>query len=110
MVGVGVGFACVLCVCLLCRSMLFAHARMHTPRVASTALRAWRVFFPRVFVLYRYRTLRGFCVLVEKELCSFGYQFARRSGTGAHRINHQDTPRAPIFMQVRTLTLRLVID
>jgi myotubularin-related protein 1/2 len=47
-----------------------------------------------------YRTLRGFCVLVEKEWCSFGYQFARRSGTGANRSNHQDTQRAPIFLQV----------
>ncbi len=50
-----------------------------------------------------YRTLKGMCVLVEKEWCTFGYQFARRSGTGTNRANYQDTQRSPVFLQVRAL-------
>ena len=46
-----------------------------------------------------YRTLSGFATLVEKEWCHFGHQFARRSGTGENRNNHQDTQRSPVFLQ-----------
>lgn len=47
-----------------------------------------------------YRTLYGFSVLVEKEWCHFGHQFARRCGTGPPRANFQDTQRSPVFLQV----------
>jgi hypothetical protein len=40
-------------------------------------------------------------VLVEKEWCFFGHQFARRNGTGTNRAHYQDTQRSPIFLQVR---------
>lgn len=49
-----------------------------------------------------FRTLQGFCMLVEKEWCSFGHRFARRCGTGGtehHRSDHKDDQRAPIFLQ-----------
>lgn len=48
-----------------------------------------------------YRTIRGFAVIVEKEWCSFGHQFARRCGTGCGpaRANFNDRQRSPIFLQ-----------
>jgi hypothetical protein len=49
-----------------------------------------------------YRTLEGFCLLVEKEWCAFGHRFARRCGTGGadhDRADHADTQRSPIFVQ-----------
>ena len=43
-----------------------------------------------------YRTIKGFAILVEKEWCSFGHQFARRTGRDR---NHADDQRSPIFIQ-----------
>ena len=44
-----------------------------------------------------YRTFNGFAVLVEREWCSFGHQFAERYG---HASSHTDNPqRSPIFLQ-----------
>src|SRR3989338_11648441 len=44
-----------------------------------------------------YRTLVGFCVLVEKEWLSFGHQFALRCGHDSMR--GPDDQRSPIFLQ-----------
>lgn len=49
-----------------------------------------------------YRTIKGFCILIEKEWCSFGHKFASRNGHIA--IDHVDKnyahgERAPIFLQ-----------
>ncbi|KAE9042565.1 Myotubularin-related protein 2 [Phytophthora rubi] len=43
-----------------------------------------------------YRTLRGFQVLVEKEWCSFGHQFALRSGHA--RSDASNEQRSPVFL------------
>jgi len=49
-----------------------------------------------------YRTIRGLCLLIEKEWCSFGHKFASRYGHIA--VDHVDKnyahgERAPIFLQ-----------
>ena len=44
-----------------------------------------------------YRTIRGFAILVEKEWCSFGHMFHRRTGHGDK--NYSDEQRSPIFLQ-----------
>lgn len=46
-----------------------------------------------------YRTFIGFIVLIEKEFCSFGHQFARRHGHGFNIQNPGDSQRSPIFTQ-----------
>jgi myotubularin-related protein 1/2 len=43
-----------------------------------------------------YRTLRGFQVLVEKEWCSFGHQFAARSGHARSDVSNDQ--RSPVFL------------
>ncbi|KAG6609501.1 putative alpha-1,3-mannosyltransferase [Phytophthora cinnamomi] len=43
-----------------------------------------------------YRTLRGFQVLVEKEWCSFGHQFALRSGHARSDVSNEQ--RSPVFL------------
>lgn len=44
-----------------------------------------------------YRTISGFCILVEKEWCRAGHMFATRHGHGSK--NHGEDARAPIFLQ-----------
>lgn len=44
-----------------------------------------------------YRTISGFCILVEKEWCRAGHMFATRYGHGSK--NYSDDMRAPIFLQ-----------
>lgn len=46
-----------------------------------------------------YRTIKGFCSLIEKDWCSFGHQFALREGHGKDMDNSGDEQRAPIFLQ-----------
>lgn len=48
-----------------------------------------------------YRTLGGFAVLIEKEWCSFGHQFALRTGggCGTGRTKHKNGKRSPVFLQ-----------
>ena len=43
-----------------------------------------------------YRTLKGFCILIEKEWLSYGHMFQERSG---HAESHTHDQRAPIFQQ-----------
>jgi len=45
-----------------------------------------------------YRTLKGFCLLVEKEFCSFGYKFQDRCGH-AEPMNSLADERSPVFVQ-----------
>jgi myotubularin-related protein 1/2 len=47
-----------------------------------------------------YRTFRGFQILVEKEWCSFGFQFADRCGHSGRGVNFwEDENCSPIFVQ-----------
>ncbi|TDH65608.1 hypothetical protein CCR75_003922 [Bremia lactucae] len=43
-----------------------------------------------------YRTVRGFQVLVEKEWCAFGHQFALRSGHARRDVSNDQ--RSPVFL------------
>ncbi|RLN88429.1 hypothetical protein BBJ28_00014127 [Nothophytophthora sp. Chile5] len=43
-----------------------------------------------------YRTLRGFQVLIEKEWCSFGHQFALRCGHARSDVSNEQ--RSPVFL------------
>ncbi|KAG7389609.1 SET-binding factor 2 [Phytophthora pseudosyringae] len=43
-----------------------------------------------------YRTLHGFQVLVEKEWCAFGHQFALRSGHARSDVSNEQ--RSPVFL------------
>ncbi|KAG3120639.1 Myotubularin-related protein 2 [Phytophthora idaei] len=43
-----------------------------------------------------YRTLRGFQVLVEKEWCAFGHQFALRCGHARSDVSNEQ--RSPVFL------------
>ncbi|KAI9989509.1 hypothetical protein PInf_019792 [Phytophthora infestans] len=43
-----------------------------------------------------YRTLRGFQILVEKEWCAFGHQFALRSGHARSDVSNEQ--RSPVFL------------
>jgi myotubularin-related protein 1/2 len=45
----------------------------------------------------RYRTIRGFQVLIEKDWLSFGHMFGRRMGH--HSKDFKDDQRSPIFIQ-----------
>jgi myotubularin-related protein 1/2 len=42
-----------------------------------------------------YRTLRGFCILIQKEFCSFGHRFRTRLGNGEQPTSEF----SPIFVQ-----------
>jgi len=44
-----------------------------------------------------FRTIQGFCIVVEKEWISFGHKFAQRTGHSSGQ--HSDEQRAPIFLQ-----------
>lgn len=41
-----------------------------------------------------YRTIRGFCILIEKEWCSFGHQFGMRCSHGTS----SNSERSPVFL------------
>jgi myotubularin-related protein 1/2 len=43
-----------------------------------------------------FRTIVGFCVLIEKEFCAMGHQFQERIGHGQINISSQ---RSPVFVQ-----------
>jgi len=53
-----------------------------------------------------YRTIIGFEVLVEKEFCAFGHQFALRTG----HDNTKPTERAPIFLQFIDCVYQLTLQ
>eukprot|EP01127_Copromyxa_protea_P004781 TRINITY_DN14606_c0_g1_i1.p1 TRINITY_DN14606_c0_g1~~TRINITY_DN14606_c0_g1_i1.p1 ORF type:complete len:673 (-),score=116.17 TRINITY_DN14606_c0_g1_i1:149-2167(-) len=54
-----------------------------------------------------YRTLNGFIILIEKEWCSFGHQFALREGNGKDMAKYNEGQRAPIFLQFIDLVYQL---
>jgi hypothetical protein len=51
-----------------------------------------------------YRTLQGFCCLIEKDWCQFGHQFAKRCGHAAPA----DDQQSPIFIQFLDCTVQLL--
>jgi protein tyrosine/serine phosphatase len=55
-----------------------------------------------------YRTIEGFQILIEKEWCSFGHQFALREGHGKNMDDYANEQRAPIFLQFIDLVYQLV--
>lgn len=56
-----------------------------------------------------YRTLNGFALLIEKEWCSFGHQFALREGHGKNMDDYKEEQRAPIFLQFMDLMHQFLI-
>eukprot|EP00945_MAST-04E_sp_MAST-4E-sp1_P008057 g8057.t1 len=54
-----------------------------------------------------YRSIRGFAVLVEKEWCAFGHQFATRSGH-SHENFFESDECSPIFLQFIDCVFQLV--
>ena len=44
-----------------------------------------------------YRTIKGFCYLIEKDWLAFGHMFMHRIGHGSK--DHNDDERSPIFLQ-----------
>eukprot|EP00456_Euglypha_rotunda_P038312 TRINITY_DN29427_c0_g1_i5.p1 TRINITY_DN29427_c0_g1~~TRINITY_DN29427_c0_g1_i5.p1 ORF type:complete len:310 (-),score=49.11 TRINITY_DN29427_c0_g1_i5:12-806(-) len=55
-----------------------------------------------------YRTIEGFCILIEKDWLSFGHRFSQRLG---HRDkNCTDEQRAPIFLQWLDAVYQLTIQ
>ena len=60
-----------------------------------------------------YRTLPGFCVVVEKEWVSFGHRFAKRMGTGGcgyDRSAADDDQRSPVFLQWLDMVWQLLVQ
>jgi hypothetical protein len=57
------------------------------------------VALAEVFLDPYYRTINGIIVLIEKEWCSFGHQFALRNGHGSDMADYKHEQRAPIFLQ-----------
>jgi len=73
-----------------------------------------------------YRTLKGFAILIQKEWCSFGHQFALRffnalfdeyqphfffyfrNGHGEKMSNYKESQRAPIFLQFMDCVFQLM--
>lgn len=56
----------------------------------------------------RYRTIKGFQVLIEKDWLSFGHMFARR--LGHHNKDFKDDQRSPIFIQFLDLVRMIVVQ
>ena len=54
-----------------------------------------------------YRTIRGFAILVEKDWCGFGHQFALRCGHGNYKYL-EDENCSPIFLQFIDCVFQLV--
>lgn len=56
----------------------------------------------------RYRTIKGFQVLVEKDWLSFGHMFERRMGH--HSRDFKDDQRSPIFIQFLDLVRMILVQ
>lgn len=56
----------------------------------------------------RYRTIRGFQALIEKDWLSFGHMFARRMGH--HNKDYKDDQRSPVFIQFLDLVRMLHVQ
>lgn len=56
-----------------------------------------------------FRTIRGFCELVEKEWLAFGHQFARRHGHADGKMDQDgDSQRSPVFFQFLDCVWQLI--
>lgn len=53
----------------------------------------------QLFVDPFYRTIDGFCVLIEKEWLQFGHPFQMRCAHGQDKVTRQDNEFSPIFIQ-----------
>jgi hypothetical protein len=69
-----------------------------TPQLSSLA---------QILVDPYYRTIRGFAILVEKDWCAFGHQFALRCGHGNDKY-FDDENCSPIFVQFIDCVFQLV--
>ncbi len=55
-----------------------------------------------------YRTIRGFCVLIEKEWVSFGHMFAYRSGFHIEELSENNY--SPVFIQFLDCVYQLILQ
>lgn len=53
-----------------------------------------------------YRTIRGFCILIQKEFCSFGHRFRTRLGNGEQPTSEY----SPIFIQWLECVYQLTVQ
>lgn len=55
-----------------------------------------------------YRTIEGFCVLIQKDWLSFGHQFHLRFGQ--YDRNHDEKQRSPVFIQYLDAVRQIMIQ
>lgn len=75
-----------------------------TPQLTSLAMIALDPY---------YRTIKGLCVLIEKEWCSFGHKFSQRLGhIAVNRVdkNYHHNERSPTFFQFLDCIYQLTVQ
>lgn len=85
------------------RQSVFIHCSDGWDRTAQIAAIAQILLDPY------FRTLKGFCVLVEKDWCSFGHRFRTRCGHSSDNVD-DDHDVSPIFVQFMDSVYQLVVQ